>query len=199
MNIIKFDRTQNKTQNLIPIKYFESKIRKKMYLQIIIIIIKVHHFSLTSTTCIRIPRQTHTHPPHSHTHTSTLYTWHAVFTQVIVGGVNLLEQTEEQEHMLEKSQRELEKRRKKEAKLREQLQRKEAERLDIEEKYASLHEEAVGKTKRLKQVWKQLQQAKDEVQWRVSVCIEEICLESLCMCTCVMHVLYDWPMYSILL
>ncbi len=87
-----------------------------------------------------------------------------MFTQVIVGGVNLLEQTEEQEHMLEKSQRELEKRRKKEAKLREQLQRKEAERLDIEEKYASLHEEAVGKTKRLKQVWKQLQQAKDEVQ-----------------------------------
>lgn len=81
-----------------------------------------------------------------------------------MGGVNLLEQTEEQERMLEDSQRELEKRRKKEAKLKQQLQRKEAERLDIEEKYASLQEEALGKTKRLKHVWKQLQQAKDEVR-----------------------------------
>ncbi len=36
MNIIKFDRAQNKTQNLIPAKCFGSKIRKKMYLQIIV-------------------------------------------------------------------------------------------------------------------------------------------------------------------
>ncbi len=30
MNIIKFDRDQNKTQNLTPVKCFESKIRQKM-------------------------------------------------------------------------------------------------------------------------------------------------------------------------
>ena len=41
MNIIKFDRTQNKTQNLISVKCFESKIGKKMYLQIIVTLIKV--------------------------------------------------------------------------------------------------------------------------------------------------------------
>ncbi|XP_064404188.1 kinesin-like protein KIF3A isoform X2 [Halichondria panicea] len=84
-------------------------------------------------------------------------------SKVIVGGVNMLEQAEEQERMLEESAKELEKRQKKEAKLRHQLQRKEAERLDIEEKYASLQEEAAGKTRRLKDVWKQLQQAKDEI------------------------------------
>lgn len=75
----------------------------------------------------------------------------------------MLEQAEEQEKMLEESARELKKRKKKEAKLREQLEQKEAERLDIEERYASLQEEAVGKTKKLKEVWKQFQQTKEEI------------------------------------
>ncbi len=79
----------------------------------------------------------------------------------------MLEQAEEQERMLEESAKELEKRQKREAKLRHQLQRKEAERLDFEEKYASLQEEASGKTRRLKDVWKQLQQTKDEVSLSV--------------------------------
>ena len=33
----------------------------------------------------------------------------------------------------------------------------------LEEKYASLQEEATGKTKKLKEVWKQFQASKDEV------------------------------------
>ena len=41
--------------------------------------------------------------------------------------------------------------------------RKEAEKVDIEEKYASLQEEAAAKTARLKDVWKQFQKAKKEV------------------------------------
>lgn len=69
--------------------------------------------------------------------------------------------------MLEVSARELEKRKKKEAKLRHQLQKKEAERQNIEEKYASLQEEAIGKTKKLKEVWKQFQQTKEEVSDRL--------------------------------
>ncbi len=36
MNIIKFDHAQNKLQNVIPVKCFESKIHKKIYLQIIV-------------------------------------------------------------------------------------------------------------------------------------------------------------------
>jgi kinesin family protein 3/17 len=82
---------------------------------------------------------------------------------VIQGGVNLLEQAEQQEKLLEASAKELEKRKKKESKLKDQLHAKEAEKLDIEEKYATLQEEAAGKTRILKEVWKQFQQAKEEV------------------------------------
>lgn len=86
-----------------------------------------------------------------------------ILFQVIVGGVNLLEQAEEQERLLDKSAKELEKRKRKEKQLRSQLEQKEAEKLDIEERYANLQEEATGKTKRLKEVWKQFQQTKEEV------------------------------------
>jgi len=37
------------------------------------------------------------------------------------------------------------------------------ERVDIEEKYANLQEEAAGKTKKLKKVWSMLMSAKSEV------------------------------------
>ena len=77
--------------------------------------------------------------------------------------MNLLEHAEEQERLLDKSAKELEKRKKKEKQLRGQLEQKEAEKLDFEERYANLQEEATGKTKRLKEVWKQFQQTKDEV------------------------------------
>lgn len=40
---------------------------------------------------------------------------------------------------------------------------KQQERLDIEEKYTSLQEEAQGKTKKLKKVWTMLMAAKSEV------------------------------------
>lgn len=83
--------------------------------------------------------------------------------QVIKGGVNLLEQAEEQERLLDSSAKELEKRKKKEGQLKQQLELKEVEKLDMEEKYATLQEEAAGKTRLLKEVWKEFQQTKDEV------------------------------------
>lgn len=45
----------------------------------------------------------------------------------------------------------------------ESLSLKQQERLDIEEKYTSLQEEAQGKTKKLKKVWTMLMAAKSEV------------------------------------
>ena len=42
-----------------------------------------------------------------------------------------------------------------------------AEHAMLEEKYANLQDEAVGKTKKLKEVWKQFQSAKDEVSYSV--------------------------------
>lgn len=87
----------------------------------------------------------------------------AIQRKIIVGGENLLEKAEEQERMLQESAKELEERKKKEELLRKQLQEKEQERLDIEEKYSSLQEEVAGKTKKLKKVWTMYMQAKSEM------------------------------------
>ena len=83
--------------------------------------------------------------------------------RIIVGGENLLEKAEEQEKMLEESAKELEETIATEQKLREKLEAAEAERVDIEEKYSSLQEEAAGKTRKLKKVWSMLQSAKSEL------------------------------------
>merc|ERR1719410_2330250 len=87
----------------------------------------------------------------------------AIEKKIIVGGEDLLEKAEEQEKMLEESAKELEETNATEQKLREKLEAKEAERLDIEEKYSSLQEEAAGKTRKLKKVWSMLQSAKSEL------------------------------------
>ena len=83
--------------------------------------------------------------------------------KVIVGGVNLLDKAEKQERLLEESAKELKRRKETETKLAKKLEEEQAERLDIEEKYASLQEEAVGKTKNLKKLWKMLLYSKQEL------------------------------------
>uniref|UniRef100_A0A673C1U9 Kinesin-like protein n=1 Tax=Sphaeramia orbicularis TaxID=375764 RepID=A0A673C1U9_9TELE len=72
----------------------------------------------------------------------------ALEKKVIVGGVDLLAKAEEQEKLLQESNSELEERRRRAEQLRKELEEKEQERLDIEEKYTSLQEEAQGKTKK---------------------------------------------------
>uniref|UniRef100_A0A8C5NBY3 Kinesin-like protein n=1 Tax=Gouania willdenowi TaxID=441366 RepID=A0A8C5NBY3_GOUWI len=85
----------------------------------------------------------------------------ALEKKVIVGGVDLLAKAEEQEKLLEESNNELEERRRRADQLRKELEEK--ERLDIEEQYTSLQEEAQGKTKKLKKVWTMLMAAKSEM------------------------------------
>lgn len=87
----------------------------------------------------------------------------AVESKLIVGGVNLLEKDAEQQRLLDESAKELAARHKREEELKRKLEEQEAEKIDIEEKYANLKEEAVGKTKKLKKVWTMLMSAKSEV------------------------------------
>lgn len=96
-------------------------------------------------------------------HESLMQKLHTLEKKIIVGGENLLQKSEEQERLLEDSARELEERKVKEAALREALEKKEAERLDMEERYSSLQEEAAGKTRKLKKVWTLLMSAKAEI------------------------------------
>ncbi|CEF63819.2 Kinesin-like protein at 64D [Strongyloides ratti] len=89
---------------------------------------------------------------------------HQIEKNLIIGGENLLEKAEIQAKLLEESNIELEQSRQSEEELRKVLKEKEAERLDIEEKYSSLQEEANGKTKKLKKVWTLLCDAKEELK-----------------------------------
>ncbi|KAG8155926.1 hypothetical protein JTE90_002834 [Oedothorax gibbosus] len=96
-------------------------------------------------------------------HDSLLQKLQGLEKQIIIGGENLLEKAQEQEKLLEESSKELEERKKKELELKKALEEKESERLNIEEKYSSLQEEAAGKTKKLKKVWQLLLGAKNEL------------------------------------
>lgn len=86
-----------------------------------------------------------------------------VENKILVGGINLLEKADEQEKLLEQSLAELELREKNEKQLKESLQRKEAERIDVEERYSSLQDECVGKTKKLQRVMQMLMGVKSEL------------------------------------
>merc|ERR1719189_2493023 len=87
----------------------------------------------------------------------------ALERKIIVGGENLLEKAEEQERLLDESAHQLEDTISREASIRKVLKEKEAERLDIEEKYSSLQDEVAGKTRKLKKVWSMLTAAKAEL------------------------------------
>uniref|UniRef100_A0A914P1H3 Uncharacterized protein n=1 Tax=Panagrolaimus davidi TaxID=227884 RepID=A0A914P1H3_9BILA len=83
--------------------------------------------------------------------------------KLIVGGENMLEKAEKQAQLLEESNRELEKAKNNENELRKRLESRQAEHLNIEEKYNSLQEEAAGKSRKLKKVWNSYMQAKGEL------------------------------------
>lgn len=83
---------------------------------------------------------------------------------LIVGGENMLEKAEKQAQLLEESNHELERAKSNENELRRRLETRQAEHLDIEEKYNSLQEEAQGKSKKLKKVWNSYMQAKAELK-----------------------------------
>ncbi|XP_018311135.1 kinesin-like protein KIF3A [Mycetomoellerius zeteki] len=83
--------------------------------------------------------------------------------KILVGGENLLEKAEAQEQLLAAAAVELEQRKSREEQLKRAIKAKEAERIDIEEKYSSLQEEAAGKTKKLARVYTMLMSVKAEL------------------------------------
>lgn len=83
--------------------------------------------------------------------------------KILVGGENFLEKADAQEKLLETSIAQLEEATKNELELKESLQKKEAERIDIEERYSSLQEECIGKTKKLHRVMQMLMGVKSEL------------------------------------
>ncbi|XP_039762117.1 kinesin-like protein KIF3A [Pararge aegeria] len=84
-------------------------------------------------------------------------------SKVLVGGENLLDKADSQRRLLEQAAKELELRKLNELRLQQDLQKKEAERLDLEERYSSLQEENAAKTRKLKRAVQLLNSAKAEL------------------------------------
>lgn len=87
----------------------------------------------------------------------------ALEAKVMVGGENLLEKAELQEKLLAASEKELEERRIREKQLKSELEKKQAEILQIEESYETLQEESTAVNKKLKKVFGLLNGAKSEL------------------------------------
>ena len=83
--------------------------------------------------------------------------------KAIIGGENLLEKAELQEKLLAETEAELEKQRVKELELQDELCKKQAEILQIEESYGTLQEEVVGLNKKLKKVFTLMKSAQSEL------------------------------------
>lgn len=83
--------------------------------------------------------------------------------KMIVGGVDLLDKTEEQEKLLQESNKELTERRWRVEQLRKKMDRKKQDHLDTDENYESLKEENSGKSQNLRKTWTMLEDAKLEL------------------------------------
>ncbi|KAI8040730.1 kinesin-like protein KIF3A [Drosophila gunungcola] len=83
--------------------------------------------------------------------------------KILVGGENLLEKAQTQEMLLEQSIAELEKHEKSEEALKQTLQQKATERIDIEERYSTLQDASTGITKKIHRVMQMLMGVKSEL------------------------------------
>ncbi|XP_016994914.1 kinesin-like protein KIF3A [Drosophila takahashii] len=83
--------------------------------------------------------------------------------KILVGGENLLEKAQTQEMLLEQSIAELEQHEKSEEALKQTLQQKATERIDIEERYSTLQDASTGITKKIHRVMQMLMGVKSEL------------------------------------
>ncbi|KAK4871761.1 hypothetical protein RN001_015885 [Aquatica leii] len=82
--------------------------------------------------------------------------------KILVGGENLFEKAQQQQFLLETSFAEIENLDRSQQQLKEALEKKGAERIDVEEKYSSLQEEDLALNKKIKKVQGLLNEVKEE-------------------------------------
>lgn len=82
--------------------------------------------------------------------------------KILVGGENLFEKAQQQQFLLETSFAEIENLDKSQQQLEETLQKKGAQRIDVEEKYSSMQEEDTALTKKIKKVQALLNEVREE-------------------------------------
>jgi kinesin family protein 3/17 len=84
--------------------------------------------------------------------------------KLLVGGVNILDQHQQQQIMLAKKAQEMEENIKRQRELEQEVNQKEELNLQIEEQYSNLQEEAISKTKKLKKFWQKYMEQKAELK-----------------------------------
>ena len=88
----------------------------------------------------------------------------AIERNIIVGGENLLEKAELQAKLLEESEKQLENQKQTHAKIRKRLEEKEEEKIQLEEKYKDLNDEAQSKTRKLKKLRTMILKSESELK-----------------------------------
>jgi kinesin family protein 3/17 len=86
----------------------------------------------------------------------------AIESQLIVGGTSIVDRIKQQENEIAKAQLELQEKSIRERQLKEQLELKLEQQIQLEENYASLQEEVDSKTKKLKKLWSKIEAVRDE-------------------------------------
>jgi kinesin family protein 3/17 len=84
--------------------------------------------------------------------------------KLLVGGVNILDQHQQQQIILAKKAHELAEDVKRQQELEKDLKEKEEINIQIEEEYSNLQEEATSKTKKLKKLWNMCMEQKSELK-----------------------------------
>ncbi|ODN06197.1 Kinesin-like protein KIF3A [Orchesella cincta] len=86
--------------------------------------------------------------------------------KILVGGVNLLDKSQEQEELLQRSLREIMQKREEEKQLQNHLALQEAERVSLEEQIISCQEQNLLLSKKVRKLYNQYQQSKNELHNR---------------------------------
>ncbi|KAJ1502713.1 Kinesin-like protein kif3a [Coelomomyces lativittatus] len=85
-------------------------------------------------------------------------------SQLLVGGVNILDKEAQQREELARHQAEFENHKREKLMLEEQVKKEEVARLQMEEEYTSLQEEVTAKTQKIKKLWALWMEQKAEIQ-----------------------------------
>eukprot|EP00054_Salpingoeca_dolichothecata_P024883 m.171183 g.171183 ORF g.171183 m.171183 type:complete len:769 (-) comp25172_c0_seq2:254-2560(-) len=88
----------------------------------------------------------------------------AMQSKLLKGGKNVIDRTTEQEKALEKQRIELAQRKHREREMQRELEEKEEQRLEMQDTFTNLQQEAEVKTKKLKKIFAKLQAAKTEIE-----------------------------------
>ncbi|KAK6308534.1 hypothetical protein J4Q44_G00218050 [Coregonus suidteri] len=87
----------------------------------------------------------------------------AMESKLLMGGKNIVDHTNEQQRILEQKRQEIAEQKRREREMKQQVENRDEETLELKETYSSLQQEVDSKTKKLKKLFAKLQAVKTEI------------------------------------